>query len=112
MSDYILCVRHLLSEMFVFIFVGNFGYFQLTAALTGVISKVRFHITNERFLAQLSTIGCLLHFEGLLSCHGSELGMLDLPMLLVKLVYNIIMCLVPKEAASSIISTELVGQLN
>ena len=69
-----------------FVFVGDVGYFQLTAALTGVISKVRFHITNERFLSQLTTIGCLLHFEGLLSCHGSELGMLDLPLLLVKLV--------------------------
>ncbi|KAF6027014.1 INPP4A [Bugula neritina] len=49
----------------------------LTAAVTGVLAKVRFHITDEQFLKQLCNIGCLLHFESLLSCHGSEQGMLE-----------------------------------
>lgn len=41
------------------------------------MTKLRSNITNETFLQQLYQIGVLMEFEGLLSCHGDEMGMLE-----------------------------------
>ena len=41
------------------------------------MTKLTTHITDTLFLAQLCEIGLLVMFEGLLSCHGDENGMIE-----------------------------------
>jgi hypothetical protein len=41
------------------------------------MTKLTTHITDTQFLAQLCEIGLLVIFEGLLSCHGDENGMIE-----------------------------------
>ncbi len=50
---------------------------QLTAAVTAFMSKLRSSMTDEAFLRQIFQIGILMEFEGLLSCHGDEMGMME-----------------------------------
>ncbi|XP_067948430.1 inositol polyphosphate-4-phosphatase type I A-like [Watersipora subatra] len=49
----------------------------LASAVTGLLAKVRFNITDTHFLEQLSQLGVVLYFESLLSCYGAEKGMLE-----------------------------------
>ena len=34
-------------------------------------------MADETFLQQIQRVGVLMQFEGLLSCHGDEMGMLE-----------------------------------
>ena len=52
-------------------------YFQLTTLVTGFVTKVTTSISNDEFLKQLQEVGILCQFEGLLSCHGDEMGMIE-----------------------------------
>ena len=49
----------------------------VTSLITGFMTKLTTHITDTQFLAQLCEIGLLVIFEGLLSCHGDENGMIE-----------------------------------
>lgn len=51
--------------------------FQLTTLITAFITKIRSSIKNGTFLSQIARIGIIASFEGLLSCHGDEMGMLE-----------------------------------
>jgi len=51
--------------------------FQLTAATAAVITKLSSSIHNELTLEQFVSIGMLLQFESLVSCHSDEMGMLE-----------------------------------
>jgi len=50
---------------------------QLTAATAAFVTKVSSSVHNETALRQFVSIGMLLQFESLISCHGDELGMLE-----------------------------------
>ena len=50
---------------------------QITAAVSAFMTKLRSSVTDDAFLRQIFQIGILLEFESLLSCHGSELAMLE-----------------------------------
>jgi len=50
---------------------------QLTAATAAVITKLSSSIHNELALRQFVSVGMLLQFESLISCHGDEIGMLE-----------------------------------
>ncbi|XP_064608601.1 inositol polyphosphate-4-phosphatase type I A-like isoform X2 [Liolophura sinensis] len=45
--------------------------------VAGFLTKLRHSITDEQFLRQLWKVGVLAEFEGLLSCHGDEIGMIE-----------------------------------
>lgn len=49
----------------------------LTVATAGFVAKIYDNLENEAFLQQLCDVGILLHFEGLLSCHAEEMGMIE-----------------------------------
>ncbi|XP_022108049.1 type I inositol 3,4-bisphosphate 4-phosphatase-like isoform X2 [Acanthaster planci] len=49
----------------------------LTALVTGMMIKFRENIFNKVFMSQMSSLGILAHFEGLISTHGDEMGMLE-----------------------------------
>ncbi|XP_064636347.1 inositol polyphosphate-4-phosphatase type I A-like isoform X2 [Lineus longissimus] len=49
----------------------------LTTLITAFITKIRSSIKNGTFLSQIARIGIIASFEGLLSCHGDEMGMLE-----------------------------------
>ncbi|XP_038055582.1 inositol polyphosphate-4-phosphatase type I A-like isoform X2 [Patiria miniata] len=49
----------------------------LTALVTGVMIKFRENIYSKVFMNQMSSLGILAHFEGLISTHGDEMGMLE-----------------------------------
>nr|XP_022326682.1 type II inositol 3,4-bisphosphate 4-phosphatase-like isoform X3 [Crassostrea virginica] len=49
----------------------------LTTLVTGFVTKVTTSISNDEFLKQLQEVGILCQFEGLLSCHGDEMGMIE-----------------------------------
>lgn len=49
----------------------------LPPVIAGFLMKVSENIQNPLFLDQISAIGLLVHFEGLITAHGEELGMLE-----------------------------------
>lgn len=51
--------------------------FQLTTLVSGFVTKLTTSISSEDFLKQLQEIGLFCQFEGLLSCHGDEMGMIE-----------------------------------
>lgn len=51
--------------------------FQLTTLVSGFVTKVTSCISNEEFLKQIQEVGIFCQFEGLLSCHGDEMGMIE-----------------------------------
>lgn len=50
---------------------------QVATLVAGFLTKLRQSITDEQFLRQLWKVGVLAEFEGLLSCHGDEIGMIE-----------------------------------
>jgi len=50
---------------------------QLTSAATAVVTKLSSSVHNELSLRQFVSVGMLLQFESLISCHGDEMGMLE-----------------------------------
>ena len=57
--------------------VHIFFDFQLTSLVTGLICHVYSYIDDPSVLNQLATLGIVAQFEGLLSCHGDEMPMLE-----------------------------------
>ena len=51
--------------------------FQLTSLVSGLVCHVNAHIDDHSILNQLATLGIVAQFEGLLSCHGDEMPMLE-----------------------------------
>ena len=51
--------------------------FQLTSLVTSLMTQLRVRITDAHFLQQLVRVGVLVEFESLLSCHDTELCMLE-----------------------------------
>ncbi|XP_071124608.1 inositol polyphosphate-4-phosphatase type I A-like isoform X14 [Mytilus edulis] len=49
----------------------------VTALVTGFMTKLTTHTTDTHFLNQLCQVGMLVQFEGLLSCHSDENGMIE-----------------------------------
>ncbi|GAB1607872.1 inositol polyphosphate-4-phosphatase type I A-like isoform X1 [Argonauta hians] len=49
----------------------------VTVATAGFMSKLYENLENADFLEQLHKIGVLLHFEGLVSCHAEEMGIIE-----------------------------------
>ncbi|XP_048772482.2 inositol polyphosphate-4-phosphatase type I A-like isoform X2 [Ostrea edulis] len=49
----------------------------LTTLVSGFVTKLTTSISSEDFLKQLQEIGLFCQFEGLLSCHGDEMGMIE-----------------------------------
>ncbi|XP_029649468.2 inositol polyphosphate-4-phosphatase type I A isoform X2 [Octopus sinensis] len=49
----------------------------VTVATAGFISKIYENLENAQFLEQLYKVGVLLHFEGLVSCHAEEMGIIE-----------------------------------
>lgn len=49
----------------------------LTTLVSGFVTKVTSCISNEEFLKQIQEVGIFCQFEGLLSCHGDEMGMIE-----------------------------------
>jgi len=50
---------------------------QLTAATAAMVTKVSTSVHSELTLQQFISVGILLQFESLVSCHGDEMGMLE-----------------------------------
>ncbi|KAJ8298355.1 hypothetical protein KUTeg_024886 [Tegillarca granosa] len=51
--------------------------FLLTALVTGFVTRISTCIKDEDFFNQLLNVGVLAQFEGLLSCQGDEMGMIE-----------------------------------
>ena len=51
--------------------------FQLTSLVTAFVCHISSYIDNPKILQQLATLGVVAQFEGLLSCHGDEITMLE-----------------------------------
>ena len=51
--------------------------FQLTSLVTGLVCHIYSYIDNPSVLNQLTTLGVVAQFEGLLSCHSDEMPMLE-----------------------------------
>lgn len=49
----------------------------LTALVTGFVTRISTCIKDEDFFNQLLNVGVLAQFEGLLSCQGDEMGMIE-----------------------------------
>lgn len=49
----------------------------LTSLVSGLVCHVNAHIDDHSILNQLATLGVVAQFEGLLSCHGDEMPMLE-----------------------------------
>jgi len=67
-----LCTKNLPSHV-----LCEWFAMQLTAATAAVITKLSSSIHNELALRQFISVGMLLQFESLISCHGDEIGMLE-----------------------------------
>ena len=55
----------------------TFTVFQLTSLVTAFVCHISSCIDNPKILQQLATLGVVAQFEGLLSCHGDEITMLE-----------------------------------
>jgi len=52
-------------------------FFQLTALIAGVATHINTCFSEKAFFMQLYKVGIIVEFEGLLSCYGDEMGMLE-----------------------------------
>lgn len=57
--------------------------------MSAFATKLRTNVHNVAFLKQLSKVGIYAEFEGLLSCHGDEIGMLEDMMIAVEDLINV-----------------------
>lgn len=55
--------------------IQDYGTFQLTALVTGIMAKLWCQRPDPMFLLILTTLGPLVSFEGLLSYYGDEIDM-------------------------------------
>ncbi|XP_033631382.1 inositol polyphosphate-4-phosphatase type I A-like isoform X1 [Asterias rubens] len=81
----------------------------LTALVTGVMIKLRENIFNKVFMRQLSSLGVLAHFEGLLSTYGDEMGMLEDFAIGVQDLHNVTFKLVENSTEDANMIPQLTG---
>ncbi len=81
----------------------------LTALVTGVMIKLRENIFNKVFMRQMSSLGILAHFEGLLSTYGDEMGMLEDFAIGVQDLHNVTFKLVENSTEDANMIPQLTG---
>lgn len=52
-------------------------FFQFIIFVSGFVIKIISCIVNEEFFKQILEVGIFCQFEGLFSCYGDEMGMIE-----------------------------------